>query len=121
MELEGAGHDTLRAAGICSGDTLWLMAPFTQTGSNAPASETVEPIAAEPLSVAAPNPLGTVPTQKKAASSSEASVQVPTMCDSEDDAIPSAIQVKCSKYTANSQQEFCEAEVSDMMIVNSCL
>lgn len=104
MELEGAGHDTLRAAGICSGDTLWLMVSSNQTGSDASLSGTVEPITADSPCTAAPNPHRAAQTQENVALSFEApmqeSVQEPTVCDSEDDAIPSAIQVRCSKETA---------------------
>lgn len=119
MELESAGHDTLRAAGICSGDTLWLMAPSDQTGSDAPFGGTAEPITADSLSIAAPNPLGAVQTQENVALSFKASV--PTVCDSEDDAIPSAIQVRCSKDTATPPRKFCTAGVSDMMVLDLSL
>ena len=68
-ELEGTAQDTLRAAGICSGDTLWLMpdkgpaAAVTSSLDSAKEKATLAPAAHELMQLAAQAHVNTVPTQ----------------------------------------------------------
>ena len=97
MELEGAGDDTLRAAGICSGDTLWLMTPFDQKKSDASSTESVEPATANSFST---DPVGALQTHEPIAAPSEASAQLPTVHDCPDVTVQHPTQVSCSNNTA---------------------
>lgn len=101
VELEGAGHDTLRAAGICSGDTLWLLAPSDQKDAHSSAVESVKPyIATSSSSAATRDPLGSAQTHETEATPSEASVQLPDLQGYEDGAMQCPTQVSCSNNAA---------------------
>ena len=103
MELEGAGDNTLQAAGVCSGDTLWLMTPSDQKSSGAPSNKNVEPAVANSFSAAAAHPLGAPQTHEGIAALSEASAQLPTVRDPEDDTVQHPALVRCSNYAAMSR------------------
>lgn len=94
MELEGLPQDTLQAVGICSGDTLWLMAPSDQQDPNASFSGRVKPVTA--AAIAAPNPLGSVNGHEDERVPSETPAQSSGLSCSEDDAMQHPQQVSCS-------------------------
>ena len=98
MELEGAGGDTLRAAGICSGDTLWLMTPSDQKDSNASSTGGVTSVTA--TSPSAPHPHGALQTHENLAAPSEALAPLPTVRNTEDDAVQYPAQVSCCNNAA---------------------
>ena len=101
MELAGARGDTLRAAGICSGDTLWLMTPSDQKDSDASSTGNVEPVMTSSLSAAASLLLGASHNHEIIAVPPETiAAPLPTVRDFEDDALQYPAQVSCCNNAA---------------------
>ncbi|KAL3150240.1 hypothetical protein ABBQ32_000098 [Trebouxia sp. C0010 RCD-2024] len=87
VELEGTPKDTLQAAGICSGDLLWVMGPANHKTSGASSDRLGKPNTNTSVPGSAPKPAKSATTRKNAAVPSEASAQISCLSSFEEDAV----------------------------------
>lgn len=114
MELEGTPEDTLQAAGVCSGDLLWVMGPANHKKSDASSDRPGKPNTAMSVPVSAPKPLESATPHENTAEPSEASC----LSSFAEDAMQMPREVGCSKSRLDSSAA---AKVNAPTIVSPCV